>query len=139
MASSTESDSAWRVATTSAVAPEPTETFMRPARFSTANGREASSVRRTVFVASAKAGAAAARAARARIEWAWRTFPSSADPVVAETSDGRPGLHPMYETNDHGGVGSLLDKYLRKEDERGLLEKKMREEGRLPPGQSATI
>ena len=33
----------------------------------------------------------------------------------------------------------LLDKYLRGEDERGLLEKKMREEGRLPPGQSATI
>jgi len=33
----------------------------------------------------------------------------------------------------------LLDKYLRREDERGLLEKKMREEGRLPPGQSASI
>jgi DMSO/TMAO reductase YedYZ molybdopterin-dependent catalytic subunit len=33
----------------------------------------------------------------------------------------------------------LLDKYLRGEDLRGLLEKKMREEGRLPPGQSATI
>jgi DMSO/TMAO reductase YedYZ molybdopterin-dependent catalytic subunit len=33
----------------------------------------------------------------------------------------------------------LLDKYLRGEDERSLLEKKMREEGRLPPGQSATI
>ncbi|HVQ30432.1 MAG TPA: sulfite oxidase-like oxidoreductase [Vicinamibacteria bacterium] len=33
----------------------------------------------------------------------------------------------------------MLDKYLRREDERGLLEKKMREEGRLPPGQSASI
>jgi DMSO/TMAO reductase YedYZ molybdopterin-dependent catalytic subunit len=33
----------------------------------------------------------------------------------------------------------LLDKYLRREDERGLLEKRMREEGRLPPGQSASI
>jgi DMSO/TMAO reductase YedYZ molybdopterin-dependent catalytic subunit len=33
----------------------------------------------------------------------------------------------------------LLDKYLRREDERSLLEKKMREEGRLPPGQSASI
>jgi DMSO/TMAO reductase YedYZ molybdopterin-dependent catalytic subunit len=35
--------------------------------------------------------------------------------------------------------GALLDKYLRREDERGLLEKKMHEEGRLPPGQSASI
>jgi DMSO/TMAO reductase YedYZ molybdopterin-dependent catalytic subunit len=34
---------------------------------------------------------------------------------------------------------ALLDKYLRREDERSLLEKKMREQGRLPPGQSATI
>lgn len=33
----------------------------------------------------------------------------------------------------------MLDKYLRREDERGLLEKRMREEGRLPPGQSASI
>jgi DMSO/TMAO reductase YedYZ molybdopterin-dependent catalytic subunit len=33
----------------------------------------------------------------------------------------------------------LLDKYLKGEDERGLLEKKMRAEGRLPPGQSASI
>ncbi len=33
----------------------------------------------------------------------------------------------------------MLDKYLRREDERSLLEKKMREEGRLPPGQSASI
>jgi DMSO/TMAO reductase YedYZ molybdopterin-dependent catalytic subunit len=33
----------------------------------------------------------------------------------------------------------LLDKYLRREDERHLLEKKMRQQGRLPPGQSATI
>ena len=32
----------------------------------------------------------------------------------------------------------MLDKYLRREDERGLLEKKMRDEGRLPPGQSAS-
>ena len=34
---------------------------------------------------------------------------------------------------------SRLDKYLRREDERSLLEKRMREEGRLPPGQAATI
>ena len=33
----------------------------------------------------------------------------------------------------------MLDKYLRREDERGLLEKKMRDLGRLPPGQSASI
>ena len=33
----------------------------------------------------------------------------------------------------------MLDRYLRGEDERGLLEKKMRAEGRLPPGQSASI
>jgi DMSO/TMAO reductase YedYZ molybdopterin-dependent catalytic subunit len=33
----------------------------------------------------------------------------------------------------------LLDKYLKGEDERSLLEKKMRAEGRLPPGQSASI
>jgi len=33
----------------------------------------------------------------------------------------------------------LLDKYLRGEDERSLLEKKMRAEGRLPPGQSASL
>jgi DMSO/TMAO reductase YedYZ molybdopterin-dependent catalytic subunit len=33
----------------------------------------------------------------------------------------------------------LLDKYLKGEDERSLLDKKMRAEGRLPPGQSASI
>ena len=32
-----------------------------------------------------------------------------------------------------------LDKYLRGEDERQLLQKRMAKEGRLPPGQSATI
>lgn len=32
-----------------------------------------------------------------------------------------------------------LDKYLRGEDPRQVLEKRVREEGRLPPGQSATI
>jgi DMSO/TMAO reductase YedYZ molybdopterin-dependent catalytic subunit len=32
-----------------------------------------------------------------------------------------------------------LDEYLRGEDERQLLQKRMRENGRLPPGQSATI
>jgi LPXTG-motif cell wall-anchored protein len=32
-----------------------------------------------------------------------------------------------------------LDEYLRGEDERQLLQKKMQAEGRLPPGQSATI
>ena len=32
-----------------------------------------------------------------------------------------------------------LKKYLRGEDERGLLERAMREAGRLPPGQAATI
>jgi DMSO/TMAO reductase YedYZ molybdopterin-dependent catalytic subunit len=32
-----------------------------------------------------------------------------------------------------------LKKYLAGEDERGLLEKAMRKEGRLPPGQAATI
>ena len=34
---------------------------------------------------------------------------------------------------------SDLRKYLKREDPRGLLEKAMREAGRLPPGQSATI
>ena len=33
----------------------------------------------------------------------------------------------------------MLSKYLKGEDPRQLIEKKMREEGRLPPGQSATI
>lgn len=33
----------------------------------------------------------------------------------------------------------MLDKYLRGEDERQLLEKRMQAEKRLPPGQSATI
>lgn len=33
----------------------------------------------------------------------------------------------------------LLDKYLRREDGRHVLEREMREAGRLPPGQSATI
>ena len=33
----------------------------------------------------------------------------------------------------------MLDKYLKGEDERSVLEKKMRSEGRLPPGQSASI
>jgi DMSO/TMAO reductase YedYZ molybdopterin-dependent catalytic subunit len=37
------------------------------------------------------------------------------------------------------GTLSLLDKYLKGEDERHVLERRMREEGRLPPGQSATI
>ena len=32
-----------------------------------------------------------------------------------------------------------LSKYLRGEDPRQLLEKRMRDEGRLPPGQAATI
>lgn len=33
----------------------------------------------------------------------------------------------------------MLDKYLRGEDERQLLQKEMQQNGRLPPGQSATI
>ncbi|MFI5006104.1 MAG: sulfite oxidase-like oxidoreductase [Solirubrobacterales bacterium] len=34
---------------------------------------------------------------------------------------------------------SLLDKYLKREDSRSVLERKMRDEGRLPPGQSLTL
>jgi DMSO/TMAO reductase YedYZ molybdopterin-dependent catalytic subunit len=34
---------------------------------------------------------------------------------------------------------ALLDKYLKGEDDRSLLEKKMRAEGRLPPGQAASL
>ena len=33
----------------------------------------------------------------------------------------------------------MLEKYLKREDERGLLEREMRALGRLPPGQSASI
>jgi DMSO/TMAO reductase YedYZ molybdopterin-dependent catalytic subunit len=33
----------------------------------------------------------------------------------------------------------LLDKYLRREDSRSVLEREMRDAGRLPPGQSATL
>ena len=33
----------------------------------------------------------------------------------------------------------MRSKYLKGEDPRQLLEKRMRDEGRLPPGQSATI
>jgi DMSO/TMAO reductase YedYZ molybdopterin-dependent catalytic subunit len=36
-------------------------------------------------------------------------------------------------------VLGLLDKYLKGEDDRQLLERRMRDAGRLPPGQSATI
>lgn len=39
-----------------------------------------------------------------------------------------------------GGAAKLtLDRYLRGEDERRVLERKMKAEGRLPPGQSLTL
>ena len=104
-----------------------------------AKGLEASWVRRAVLVTSA--AAARARPGPARQE---SRRPCARFLLRFGTPLRRPGLGKgcvggPATSNMEDREGALLDKYLRREDERGLLEKKMREEGRLPPGQSASI
>ena len=107
MASSRAGDSAWRVAVTSAWVPLPAMTFIDPARFSTAKGRVASWVSRTVFVTSASRGRTSdawAATARARIHRALRTVPPS-DRSTLRRSGWAEGCRSCRAAGHHATVG----------------------------------